>query len=137
MNFNMLNQDEKAQLPISDEDMQQMTLESQDYLEKVAEGLRSKGIKVKTMVTAGHAAEEIVKAARDIKAHLIAMSTHGRSGIVRWAIGSVTDKVIRLEDKIPVLAVKVPASRKKARYLYEIPAKPGETYIILTLKFKH
>ena len=42
----------------------------------------------------------------ELDAHLIAMSTHGRSGVVRWAIGSVTDKVIRLEGKIPVLAVK-------------------------------
>jgi hypothetical protein len=33
------------------------------------------------------------------------MSTRGRSGVIRWAIGSVTDKVIRLEGKIPVLAV--------------------------------
>jgi len=48
---------------------------------------------------------------RQIKAHLIAMSTHGRSGLVRWAIGSVTDKVIRLEGTIPVLAIK--ASGKK------------------------
>jgi hypothetical protein len=65
-----------------------------------------KGIEVKTIVTFGHAAEEIVHAARDMKAHLIAMSAHSRPGFVRWAIGSVTDKVMRLEGTIPVMAVK-------------------------------
>ncbi len=109
--YNMVTEDEAAQLPYSEEDLIRLTRESQDYLEKVAEGLRSKGIRVKTMVSFGRAAEEIVKAARQIKAHLIAMSTHGRSGLVRWAIGSVTDKVIRLEGTIPVLAIK--ASGKK------------------------
>jgi nucleotide-binding universal stress UspA family protein len=58
------------------------------------------------MIRHGNAAQEIVKAAHDIKAHIIAMSTHGRSGMVRWAIGSVTDTVMRLEGSIPVLAVK-------------------------------
>jgi nucleotide-binding universal stress UspA family protein len=106
INYNMLTEDEGAQLPYSEEELSHFTQESQDYLEKVAEGLRSKGIRVKTLVSVGRAADEIVKAARQNKAHLIAMSTHGRSGIVRWAIGSVTDKVIRLEGSIPVLAVK-------------------------------
>jgi len=111
INYSVVTEDEAAQLPYSEEDLIKLTRESQDYLEKVAEGLRSKGIRVKTMVSFGRAAEEIVKAARQIKAHLIAMSTHGRSGLVRWAIGSVTDKVIRLEGTIPVLAIK--ASGKK------------------------
>ncbi len=106
MNFNMLTDDEAAQLPFSEDEAKQLNQEAQTYLEKVAEGLRSKGIKVKTMISAGNAAKEIVRAAHEIKAHLIAMSTSGKSGIVRWAIGSVTDKVMRLEGEIPVLAVK-------------------------------
>ena len=43
----------------------------------------------------------------EIKADLIAMSTHGRSGISRWAFGSVTDKVLRGGNK-PVLIVRAP-----------------------------
>jgi len=38
---------------------------------------------------------------------MIAMSTHGRSGVSRWALGSVTDKVLR-GGKIPVLTVRAP-----------------------------
>jgi len=106
MNFNMLTEDEAAQLPIDEAELKQLTQESQDYLNKVAVDLKKKGYKVNTLVRVGNAPREIVKAAHDIKAHLIAMSTHGRSGVVRWAIGSVTDTVIRLEGTIPVLAVK-------------------------------
>jgi len=37
---------------------------------------------------------------------LIAMSTHGYSGVKRWAIGSVADKVLHISD-IPVLLIRV------------------------------
>jgi nucleotide-binding universal stress UspA family protein len=121
MNFNMLTDDDKAQLPIAEADAAALTKEAQDYLEKVAGGLRKKGIEVKTIVTFGHAAEEIVKAARDTKAHLIAMSAHSRPGFIRWAIGSVTDKVMRLEGNIPVLAVK-PSDKNQT-----VPVQPLES----------
>jgi nucleotide-binding universal stress UspA family protein len=111
MNFNNLTDDDAAQLPISESEKKELVQEAEEYLDKVAQRLNSKGIKVKCMVTFGHAAEEIVKTARETKAHLIAMATHGRSGIGRLAMGSVTDKVIKMEDQIPVLAVL--ASGKK------------------------
>jgi nucleotide-binding universal stress UspA family protein len=60
------------------------------------------------MVTVGEAAEEILKAAKETGANLIAMSTHGRSGLGRWALGSVTDKVLHLSE-IPVLTVRAKA----------------------------
>ena len=62
---------------------------------------------MKTKVGIGSAAEEIIKAADEINADWIAMSTHGRSGISRWAFGSVTDRVLRAENK-PVLMVRAP-----------------------------
>jgi nucleotide-binding universal stress UspA family protein len=114
MNFNMLHENEAAQLPQSEEELSEVTQEAQVYLDKVAEGLRKKGIKVNVMITSGSAADEIVKAAHTIQAHLIAMATHGRSGVVRWAVGSVTDKVIRLEGNIPVLAVKVNGNKEES-----------------------
>jgi len=117
INFNFLTEDEAAQIPYSESDLRQLTGEAQGYLEKTADILRAKGIKVKTMVSVGHPAEEIVKAAHEINANLIAMSTHGRNGIVRWAIGSVTDRVIRLEGKIPVLAVRTQTKQKESQVL--------------------
>jgi len=42
----------------------------------------------------GAAAEEIIKLARATSGSLIAMCTHGRSGVRRWLLGSVTEKVV-------------------------------------------
>ena len=106
VNFNVLTTDDAAQLPYDESEVKELTRKSQAYLDKVAAGLFATGIKVNTMVSFGHPAEEIVTAAHAIKANLIAMSTHNHNGFVRWAIGSVTDKVLRLEGKIPVLAVR-------------------------------
>lgn len=78
-----------------------------EYLTKTGEPLKQKGISIKTLVTLGNAADEILKAAHDIKADLIAMSTHGRSGWRRFAFGSITDKVLHASH-IPVLTVRAP-----------------------------
>jgi len=77
-----------------------------DYLNTTGEALRSKGATVTAKVAIGDASEEIVKAAEETNANVIAMSTHGRSGLSRWAFGSVTDKVLRREGKIPIVMVK-------------------------------
>jgi nucleotide-binding universal stress UspA family protein len=106
VNYDVLTHDKRAQLPYSDADQKQLNEEAQAYLDKVADPLRAKGFSVSTMVRTGTVAEEIVNAARETDVNLIAMSTHSSSGIIRWAIGSVADKVIRLEGKIPVLAVR-------------------------------
>jgi nucleotide-binding universal stress UspA family protein len=75
------------------------------YLTRTGESLKTKGVDINIMVRTGNAADEILKAAEEIKAHLIAMSTHGRSGLRRLAFGSITDKVLR-GSKIPVLMVR-------------------------------
>ena len=77
-----------------------------DYLNKAGEALRSKGATVTAKVAVGDACEEIIKAAEEINADLIAMSTHGRSGLSRWAFGSVTEKVLRREGKVPIVMVR-------------------------------
>ncbi len=105
LTFDFLTEDDAAQLPYNETDLKQIQGMAQKYLDKIAEGLRSKGIKVQTRVVEGHAADEIIKASIDLNADLIAMSTHGRSGLGRWAMGSITDKVLH-ESKIPVLTVR-------------------------------
>lgn len=85
-----------------------------NYLDKAGEALRRKGATVVPRVGVGNAAEEIVKAAEEIKANVIAMSTHGRSGLGRWAFGSVTDKVLRREANIPIVVVRAPKGANKA-----------------------
>jgi nucleotide-binding universal stress UspA family protein len=78
-----------------------------DYLNKAGEPLREKGMSVSTIVSSGNATDEIIKAAEESKVDLIAMSTHGRSGLRRLAFGSITDKVLR-RSHVPVLTVRAP-----------------------------
>lgn len=84
-----------------------------DYLEKVGETLQRQGVTVTARVRSGNAAEEILKTAEEINADIIAMSTHGRSGIRRIAFGSITDKVLR-GAKVSVLMVRATESAAKA-----------------------
>jgi nucleotide-binding universal stress UspA family protein len=57
------------------------------------------------MVSVGNVAEEIIKAAHAVNANLIAMSTHGFSGLKRWALGSVADEVVKTSD-IPAMVIR-------------------------------
>ena len=69
------------------------------YLLKLAEGIAQEGIAVDTHVEVGEAAEAIVRYAEKEGCDLIAMSTHGRTGLARWRMGSVTDRVLRHTEK--------------------------------------
>jgi nucleotide-binding universal stress UspA family protein len=99
----------EASAPVSytDEELKAIKERVADNNEAIAQKIRRPNITVNTIVAAGNAADEILKAADEIKADLIAMSTHGRSGLRRLAFGSVTDKVLH-GAKIPVLMVRAP-----------------------------
>ena len=78
-----------------------------NYLQTTAASIICKGVTVNFDVRTGNAAEEILKTADEINADMIAMSTHGRSGLRRLAFGSITDKVLH-GTHIPVLMVRAP-----------------------------
>ena len=67
---------------------------AEEYLSYAADSLRSFCGGTEVVVLEGNAANEIVEYATKNKVDLIAMSTHGKSGIVRWAVGSVTRHVM-------------------------------------------
>jgi nucleotide-binding universal stress UspA family protein len=69
--------------------------EGQVHLEKAAERLSAAGLEHQSHVLRGHPAREIVRIAEQLEVDLIAMSTHGRSGVDRWVHGSVTEQVLR------------------------------------------
>ena len=79
----------------------------QAYLEGRAGQLEHAGIPVTTVIREGAADEHIVAYAKEQAIDLIVMSTHGHSGLKRFFLGSVTDRVIRA-GQTPVLVV--PAS---------------------------
>jgi len=76
------------------------------YLEKKAAELKSKGLdKVSFVAKEGLDADEIISTARRTPDNLIAMCTHGRSGVKRWVLGSVTETVVRHSGD-PVLVTR-------------------------------
>ena len=84
--------------------------DTQTYLDKIAGDLAAQGIKAETVLAKGKAAQAIIQYAATHAIDLIIMATHGRSGISRWAFGSVADKVLR-HSPVPVLLGPVAGSR--------------------------
>lgn len=78
---------------------------AQIYLQRVAGALRRTGVATTVEVRAGRAAEEILSCAPLAPADLIAMTTHGRSGLSRLFLGSVTEEVLRRAD-VPLLVCR-------------------------------
>jgi nucleotide-binding universal stress UspA family protein len=73
-------------------------------LRATADRVRTEGVALETHLYEGPAAEVILAAAQATQADLIAMSTHGRSGLGRWLYGSVADEVLRTAAR-PLLLV--------------------------------
>ena len=79
--------------------------EAEDYLKTVEERLKAKGLKVDSHVRYGNDAEEILDHAAMKDIDMVAMSTHGRSGVGRWLLGSVAEKILRHSPK-PIFLVR-------------------------------
>jgi nucleotide-binding universal stress UspA family protein len=85
--------------------------QAQDYLEDLGQGLRKRGIRVRTIVVVGHnVGEALINLAHPERIDLVAIATHGRSGLQRLMLGSVADKLIRGAEP-PVLVVR-PTKRR-------------------------
>jgi len=76
-----------------------------DEMSSLQQQLKEKGLDVTHRITSGTGATgEIIKAGKEVGADLTVMSTHGRSGLDRWALGSVAEKVLRYGE-MPLLLV--------------------------------
>ena len=92
--------------PVIDEMKAKIEEEITSYLETKAEQLRAEGVEeVSFLAAEGSGPEEIIELARKTTQSLVAMSTHGRSGIGRWVLGSVTDRVVSYSGD-PVLVIR-------------------------------
>jgi len=102
--------DQLASVPIvpSEEETQSSLQRAMDYLNSAGKTLESENVAVVTLVATGNAADEIARVANENDVDIIAMSTHGRSGLSRWAFGSVTDRVLRSKNTKPVLLIRAP-----------------------------
>jgi len=80
--------------------------EAESYLAGIGTLLKDEGISTRYVVRVGAAADEIINLADELNVDMVAMSTHGRSGISAWALGSVAQKVL-LGGNTPLLLVRV------------------------------
>jgi len=92
-------------------------------LARINADLKKRGATVRTLQKTGSAAQSIVDTAKTLKADLIIMGTHGRTGFAHMLMGSVAEKVVRTAG-CPVLTVRPEAAKKAAR---KQQAKPAPT----------
>lgn len=90
-------------------DMERLTDEerqrAQVYIEEQVRRIAERGVRVSGRVAQGMAAETILAQAEALGATMIALATHGRSGVKRWMMGSVAEKVLR-GSAVPVLLLR-------------------------------
>jgi nucleotide-binding universal stress UspA family protein len=84
---------------------QQTGIWTQDYFDQLTADLRDRGIAVQTATAEGRAAMAISQYAEANDVDLIVLCSRGRSGLSRWLMGSVADRVIR-GAAVPVLLVR-------------------------------
>jgi nucleotide-binding universal stress UspA family protein len=76
----------------------------------VEKELKENGITVDHRITSGiDAAKEIIQISKDLDSDMIVMSTHGRSGLNRWMMGSIAEKVLRYGE-VPLLLINARAA---------------------------
>ena len=89
------------------EDSAEARKTAEDYLDSVVKSTNYGGANVHSEVIIGNPAEIIADYASKNEVDLVVIATHGRSGVSRWAFGSVADRILR-SSCVPVLMVKAP-----------------------------
>jgi nucleotide-binding universal stress UspA family protein len=88
--------------------------EAEKQLQALARTLEKKGVETLSLVEKGDPTEQILKAARFHEIDLIALTTHGRSGLRRAVTGSVTENVLR-KATAPLLITRNTGAAKKGK----------------------
>ncbi|MBP8002808.1 MAG: universal stress protein [Chloroflexi bacterium] len=85
--------------------IQEMEEETKAYMAGIAARMKEAGYLASTMMREGPIAETILAVAEETQADVIAMSTHGRSGLSRWLMGSIADRVVK-HSHVPVMVIR-------------------------------
>jgi len=80
---------------------------AEDYLKRLLGRLKYDGVDLEYKVIWGRVVDNLVDFAEKSTVDLIVIATHGRSGVSRWAWGSVADRILR-SACVPVLMVRAP-----------------------------
>lgn len=94
--------------PELDDVRKEQIKQARELVAKAAEKLRTAGFKVDTAVFEGHIRAEIIDIAEEWRADLIVLGSHGRKGMDRFLLGSVSEFVAR-HAKCSVEIVRIPA----------------------------
>jgi nucleotide-binding universal stress UspA family protein len=100
-----LDDEAPEQKTYADEAMERIRPLAESYLAGVADELRREGLDVETRVVKGRAAAQIMDHCEQQNIDLIAMSTHGSSGLARWVTRSGVERILRACEQ-PVLLVR-------------------------------
>jgi nucleotide-binding universal stress UspA family protein len=87
------------------EDFERWAKQAESYLSDLQDQYREQGIDVRTHVTHGSPVESIIETAESKNADLIAMASHGRTGLPRVFYGSVAAGVLHRVDR-PLLLIR-------------------------------
>ena len=87
------------------DEIDKIVAKKKGYLDTLGAGLKDKGIKTSSRVVVGEPAKDIISKADEIHADVVAMSTHGHSGIDRWTLGSTADTVLH-GGNTPIMLVR-------------------------------
>jgi nucleotide-binding universal stress UspA family protein len=97
--------DKEAHPIYREQEMASARSDAEASMASAAQALKAADIDTRTQIVFGRPAQEIVDFAEGGDFDLIVMCTHGRSGVQRWLLGSVADKVIR-GTHLPVFVVR-------------------------------
>lgn len=98
-------------------------LEARKYIDGLVRRLAGEGLPVRGRVVQGSPAEAILRTASEERVTTIALSTHGRTGIGRWVLGSVAEEVVRAST-VPVFVLRSTAA---------VPVRTGIRRILVPL----
>jgi nucleotide-binding universal stress UspA family protein len=104
------------------EDVEARTKDAGEYLAPIAAALRAQGVDTSWAIRRGRPADEILAAAKESGAELIAMATHGRTGIGRLLFGSVAETVLR-HAPVPIFMIREPHTLEAAPAAREATAR--------------
>jgi len=89
------------------DDVEARRQEAEEYLAPISAALRSQDVNTAWAIRRGRPADEILAAAQEGGVDLIAMATHGRTGLGRLLFGSVAEAVLR-HAPVPVFMIREP-----------------------------
>ena len=105
--------DESFDAYFQKEDYERIKTKFIEYLNAAGEAPRSKGIKVNVRVEYGDIPNQIARVAEEMNADMIAMSSHGHTGICLSPMGSIAYKTLQLDTDIPIIVVRPPKHKLK------------------------